>query len=79
MAARPLLQPDPIIEAPYIVYRHGYYYLFMSHNRCCQGANTRYQIRVGRSEHVTGPYVDKTWDAPAGRGRHLVDRERWTP
>ena len=59
LAARPLLQPDPIIEAPYILHRGGYYYLFLSHNRCCQGADTRYQIRVGRAEMLAGPYYDK--------------------
>lgn len=59
LAARELIQADPIIEAPYIIYRSGYYYLFLSHNRCCQGAATKYKILVGRSEHLAGPYVDR--------------------
>ena len=59
LAARPLLQEDPIIEGPYIIHRDGYYYLFLSHNRCCQGANTKYKILVGRSRELAGPYVDR--------------------
>jgi arabinan endo-1,5-alpha-L-arabinosidase len=47
------------IEAPFI-YRHGgHYYLFVNWGRCCQGANSTYEIRVGRSERITGPYLDK--------------------
>jgi arabinan endo-1,5-alpha-L-arabinosidase len=59
LAARELLQKDPIIEAPYVIRRGGYYYLFLSHNRCCRGASTRYKILVGRSESLAGPYVDR--------------------
>jgi arabinan endo-1,5-alpha-L-arabinosidase len=46
------------IEAPKIVRRCGYYYLFASFDTCCQGANSTYNMRVGRSENVTGPYSD---------------------
>ena len=47
------------IEAPFIV-RHGrYWYLFASYDFCCRGANSTYNIRVGRSRRVTGPYVDR--------------------
>ena len=48
------------IEAPYIVYREGYYYLF------CATNIGEYDNRVGRSENVTGPYVDK-------KGRPMLD------
>jgi arabinan endo-1,5-alpha-L-arabinosidase len=47
------------IEAPVIVRRCGYYYLFVSFDRCCNGADSTYNIRVGRSSEVLGPYVDR--------------------
>lgn len=51
--------PGNPIEAPYIMHRDGYYYLFTSFDRCCQGADSTYKIAVGRSESVSGPYLDK--------------------
>lgn len=66
LAERLLWQDDPIIEAPYLMWRDGYYYLFVSHNHCCRGADTRYQVRVGRSQNLTGPYYDR-------QGRALTD------
>ncbi|SDH47020.1 arabinan endo-1,5-alpha-L-arabinosidase [Lentzea fradiae] len=47
------------IEAPNIVKRGGYYYLFVSFDRCCQGASSTYRVMVGRSTSVTGPYYDR--------------------
>lgn len=57
--AKPGLPPDwEAIEAPFIV-RHGdYYYLFVSIDLCCRGIHSTYRTMVGRSRHVTGPYVD---------------------
>jgi arabinan endo-1,5-alpha-L-arabinosidase len=47
------------IEGSYL-YRHDdHYYLFVSMGMCCRGINSTYQTRVGRSEKVTGPYLDK--------------------
>jgi arabinan endo-1,5-alpha-L-arabinosidase len=46
------------IEAPYLVRRGDYHYLFVSFDFCCRGIGSDYSIRVGRSETVTGPYVD---------------------
>jgi arabinan endo-1,5-alpha-L-arabinosidase len=55
----PLAHYDSI-EASYI-HRHGdYYYLFVNWGMCCRGANSTYNIRVGRSGAITGPYLDKT-------------------
>jgi len=46
------------IEAPFI-YRHGdHYYLFVNWGFCCRGEKSTYEIRVGRSAKVTGPYLD---------------------
>ncbi|MBD0286425.1 MAG: family 43 glycosylhydrolase [Bacteroidota bacterium] len=47
------------IEGPFIFKKGNYYYLFVSWDRCCQGIRSDYNIRVGRSEKVTGPYLDK--------------------
>jgi arabinan endo-1,5-alpha-L-arabinosidase len=47
------------IEAPFIVRRCGFYYLFVSFGACCQGVNSTYETRVGRSRDLLGPYVDR--------------------
>jgi len=54
------------VEAPYIIYRKGFYYLFVSFDSCCRGVESTYKIAVGRSREITGPYVDT-------RGRRLLD------
>lgn len=46
------------IEAPYVVKRGGYYYLFVSWGKCCDGADSTYKVMVGRAAHVLGPYAD---------------------
>lgn len=45
-------------EATDLVYREGWYYLLGTHGTCCDGANSTYNIVVGRSRKVTGPYLD---------------------
>jgi arabinan endo-1,5-alpha-L-arabinosidase len=45
-------------EASILIHRDGWYYLLVTHGSCCQGANSTYNIRVGRSRKVTGPYLD---------------------
>lgn len=47
------------IEAPFIVRHAGYYYQFVSFDFCCRGVNSTYNVRVGRSRNITGPYVDR--------------------
>ncbi len=46
-------------EAADLIVHDGYFYLFVNHGSCCQGRNSEYNIRVGRSRSATGPYVDK--------------------
>ena len=45
-------------EASVMIYRDGWYYLLVTHGSCCAGANSSYNIRVGRSRKVAGPFVD---------------------
>lgn len=52
------------IEAPYILYAEGYYYLFVSYGSLVR--NGGYQIRVFRSESPDGPYVDMNGGFPNG-------------
>ena len=47
------------IEASYLCKHDDYYYLFVNWNGCCQGTNSTYNIRIGRSKTITGPYLDK--------------------
>ena len=46
----------------------------MNWGRCCQGVNSTYNIRVGRSRNVTGPYLDKAGkDLVEGGGSLLLE------
>ncbi|GAB3499830.1 hypothetical protein GCM10027341_23950 [Spirosoma knui] len=45
-------------EATDLLYRDGWYYLLGTHGTCCDGANSTYNIVVGRSRKITGPYLD---------------------
>jgi arabinan endo-1,5-alpha-L-arabinosidase len=47
------------IEAPHL-FRHGeHYYLIVNWGLCCRGVNSTYNLRIGRSEKVIGPSLDK--------------------
>ena len=60
------------LEGGWVFKRCGYYYLFSSWGSCCSGAYD-YNIRVGRSTTVTGPYVDQAGtDLMKGGGTLLV-------
>lgn len=48
------------IEAASLLKHRGYYYLFVNWGICCKGLASTYEIRVGRSRKVTGPYLDAT-------------------
>jgi len=55
------------------IYRHaGYYFLFVNWGTCCRGVNSTYNIRVGRSPVITGPYFDKDGKALLNGGGTLV-------
>lgn len=67
------------IEAPFLHKRDGYYYLFVNWGKCCRGVESTYEIRVGRSRAVTGPYLDRDGkDMRTGGGTLVLDSEdRW--
>jgi arabinan endo-1,5-alpha-L-arabinosidase len=48
------------IEASYLCRHDDFYYLFVNWDTCCQGPKSTYNIRIGRSKSVTGPYLDKS-------------------
>lgn len=50
---------DGAIEAPFIYQRNQYYYLFVSLDYCCRGLASNYNVVVGRSRDIRGPYFDK--------------------
>lgn len=47
------------IEAPALYARGGWYYLFVNWGICCRGVRSTYEVRVGRSREITGPYLDR--------------------
>ena len=47
------------IEASYLCRHDDFYYLFVNWGSCCAGPKSTYNIRIGRSQSVTGPYLDK--------------------
>ena len=70
---------ERLVEGAWVVYRHGWYYLFYSGVRCCVNSPT-YTTMVARSRVATGPFeklaaakdqlssvilqLDERWDAP---------------
>lgn len=60
-------------EATAMMYRDGWYYLLATHGTCCDGPNSTYNIVVGRSKKVTGPYLDNMGvDMLKGGGKFLI-------
>ena len=60
-------------EATDLIYRNGWYYLLGTHGTCCDGVNSTYNIVVGRSRQVTGPYIDNVGrDMFHGGGRMVI-------
>jgi len=47
------------IEAACLLRQGQNYFLFVNWGKCCRGTNSTYEIRVGRSRAVTGPYLDR--------------------
>jgi arabinan endo-1,5-alpha-L-arabinosidase len=78
VAARPDTRSHAI-EAPFVIFHQGYYYLFVSWDACCDGADSTYKVMVGRSREATGPYVDASGKSMLEGGGTLVlaSSDRW--
>jgi arabinan endo-1,5-alpha-L-arabinosidase len=63
-------------EASDLVYRDGWYYLLATHGSCCDGANSTYNIVVGRSKKITGPYLDNVGRSMLEGGGKMVAATR---
>lgn len=76
LAERPV---ERAIQAPFLFYRAPYYYLFVSFDWCCRGVSSTYNLRVGRSRDLQGPYVDREGVALLDGGGTLLlaGDERW--
>lgn len=48
------------IEASYLYFHCGYYYLFYNIGSCCKGASSTYHVLMGRSSRISGPYIDRS-------------------
>lgn len=61
-----------VCEASTLVYRDGWYYLLATHGSCCDGANSTYNVVVGRSKKITGPYIDNVGRSMLEGGGKMV-------
>jgi len=86
LCSRPRLKPhvtppvEGAVEAPFIFKHDDYWYLFVSYDFCCRGVNSDYNVVVGRSKKITGPYLDKNGKSLAdGAGTPVVSAatENW--
>ncbi|ELZ00743.1 family 43 glycosylhydrolase [Natrialba aegyptia] len=57
-------------EGSTIFQRDGYWYFFGSTGDCCDGFDSTYEIEVGRSENLLGPYADSD-------GTPMMERNEW--
>lgn len=64
IAARP--NGGTAIEAPFLLHRDNWIYLFVSVDFCCRGAKSTYKTVVGRTRSMDQPFVDKN-------GNRLLD------
>lgn len=79
LARRPRTGGQPgSIEAPFIVRHDDWWYLFASFDFCCRGVNSTYNVRVGRSRSITGPYTDRA-GVPMTEGGGTLVIEATTP
>ncbi len=74
---------EDAFEAPFVVHRDGWFWLFFSTGNCCSVPNSGYTVSVARSKSPTGPFVDRTGartDAPYPGGTPVLtpNGNAWT-
>jgi arabinan endo-1,5-alpha-L-arabinosidase len=63
-----------------MIYHDGWYYLLATHGSCCRGADSGYNIRMGRAKKVTGPFLDHEGiDMIQGGGNSAASRPATGP
>lgn len=65
-----------LVEAPWVVRRNGWYYLFYSGDNCC-GPKAHYAVMVARSRHATGPFETLAQATGSGDSVILGGNPRW--
>lgn len=61
------------VEAAQIHRRGDWHYLFVNWGACCRGVDSTYEIRIGRSRALMGPYLDRQGrDLAQGGGSLLL-------
>ncbi len=50
-------------EGSFIIKGPKYYYIFASRGKCCAGIESTYQMVMGRSKNVKGPYLNKNGES----------------
>ena len=65
-----------LVEASWVIFRDGFYYLFYSGDNCC-GPDAEYGVMVARSESATGPF--QTLEDAKGVPHSLIlfKNDRW--
>jgi arabinan endo-1,5-alpha-L-arabinosidase len=66
-----------LIEAPWVIFREGFYYLFYSGDRCC-AREPRYAVMVARASHAKGPFQHFSHPSSPGSSAILERDGRWT-
>ncbi len=65
-----------VCEASDMIYHDGWYYLLATHGTCCAGPNSTYNVVVGRSKSVTGPFMDNVGRSMLEGGGKMVATTR---
>jgi arabinan endo-1,5-alpha-L-arabinosidase len=65
-----------LVEASWVIFREGYYYLFYSGDNCC-GPDAEYGVMVARSETSMGPFETLEQAKGVPHSLILVRNDRW--